>query len=169
MDDNMINEQPTEQNIVEEQNTIVDIIKLQLDEMTNKYLRVSSDFDNYRKRTLKEKEELIKYSSERVIKDLLDVIDDFDITIKNIDNTNDINSIKEGIFLISNKFNDFLKLKGVTKIDNIGQDFNVDLHDAVTKIPVQNEEQKGKIVDVIKNGYILNDKVIRYSKVVIGE
>jgi molecular chaperone GrpE len=168
MDDNMINEQTTEQNIVEEQNTLVDVIKLQLDEMTNKYLRVSSDFDNYRKRTIKEKEELIKYSSERVIKDLLVVVDDFDIAIKNIENTNDINSIKEGISLISNKFNEFLKSKGVVKIDDIGMDFNVNLHDAVAKIPVENEELKGKIVDVIKNGYMINDKVIRYSKVIIG-
>lgn len=89
--------------------------------------------------------------------------------MKNIENTTDINSIKDGISLISNKFNTFLKSKDITKIDDIGQDFNTDLHDAITKIPVENIELKGKIVDVIKKGYMIHDKVMRHSKVIIGD
>ncbi len=170
MDENTINEQEQtqEQNEIVE-TSLVDVLKSQLEDMTNKYLRVSADFDNYRKRTMKEKEEISKHSHEKVIKDFLVIVDDFELAIKHIQDTNDVQSIKEGVLLISNKFNEFLKSKGVNKIDDIGQGFNVELHDAVTKIPVEDENQKGKIVDVIKKGYTMNGKVIRYSKVVIGE
>lgn len=170
MDENVINEQEQTQEqkeIVE--TSLVDVLKSQLEDMTNKYLRLSADFDNYRKRTIKEKEDISKHAHENVIKDFLTIVDDFEIALKHIQNSNDVQSIKEGVVLISNKFNDFLTSKGVNKIDDIGQDFNVELHDAVTKIPVENQEQKGKIVDVIKKGYTMNNKVIRYSKVVIGE
>lgn len=166
MDENTINEQ--EQNETTE-TSLVDVLKSQLEDMTNKYLRVSADFDNYRKRTMKEKEEISKHSQEKAVKDLLVIVDDFELAIKHIQNSDDVQSIKEGILLISNKFNEFLNSKGVNKIDDIGQNFNVELHDAVTKIPVEDENQKGKIVDVIKTGYMMNGKVIRYSKVVIGE
>lgn len=166
MGENTINQQ--EQNETPE-TSLVDVLKSQLEDMTNKYLRVSADFDNYRKRTIKEKEEISKQSQENSVKDLLLIVDDFELAIKHIQNTNDVQSIKEGVLLISNKFNEFLNSKGVNKIDDIGQGFNVELHDAVTKIPVEDENQKGKIVDVIKKGYTMNGKVIRYSKVVIGE
>lgn len=141
----------------------------QLEEMKDKYLRLTAEFDNYRKRTLKEKADLLKYSSEEVLKDLLPVIDDFDRALKAIATANDINAVRDGIALIVNKFNDFLKAKGVKEIEAIGKDLDTDLHEAITKIPVQEEAQKGKIVDVIQKGYMLHDKVMRFSKVVVGE
>jgi molecular chaperone GrpE len=141
----------------------------QLEEMKDKYLRLTAEFDNYRKRTLKEKADLLKYSSEEVLKDLLPVIDDFDRALKAIETANDINAVKDGIALIVNKFNDFLKAKGVKEIEAIGKDLDTDLHEAITKIPVQEEAQKGKIVEVIQKGYMLHDKVMRFSKVVVGE
>jgi len=141
----------------------------QLEEMKDKYLRLTAEFDNYRKRTLKEKADLLKYSSEEVLKDLLPVIDDFDRALKAIETANDINAVRDGIALIVNKFNDFLKAKGVKEIEAIGKDLDTDLHEAITKIPVQEEAQKGKIVDVIQKGYMLHDKVMRFSKVVVGE
>lgn len=141
----------------------------QLEEMKDKYLRLTAEFDNYRKRTLKEKAELIKFASEEVLKDLLPVIDDLDRALKAIETANDINAVKEGISLIANKFNDFLKAKGVKEIDAIGKELDTDLHEAITKIPVQDDAQKGKIVDVIQKGYMLHEKVMRFSKVVVGE
>lgn len=144
-------------------------LSTQLEEMKDKYLRLTAEFDNYRKRTLKEKADLIKFASEEVLKDLLPVIDDLDRALKVIETANDINAVKEGILLIVNKFNDFLKAKGVKEIDAIGNELDTDLHEAITKIPVQDEAQKGKIVDVIQKGYMLHDKVMRFSKVVVGE
>jgi|DewCreStandDraft_4_1066084.scaffolds.fasta_scaffold02206_6 molecular chaperone GrpE len=141
----------------------------QLEEMKDKYLRLTAEFDNYRKRTLKEKADLIKFASEEVLKDLLPVIDDLDRALKAIETANDINAVKEGIALIVNKFNDFLKAKGVKEIDALGKELDTDLHEAITKIPVQDDAQKGKIVDVIQKGYMLHEKVMRFSKVVVGE
>lgn len=144
-------------------------LSTQLEEMKDKYLRLTAEFDNYRKRTLKEKADLIKFASEEVLKDLLPVIDDLDRALKVIETANDTNAVKEGILLIVNKFNDFLKAKGVKEIDAIGNELDTDLHEAITKIPVQDEAQKGKIVDVVQKGYMLHDKVMRFSKVVVGE
>lgn len=141
----------------------------QLEELKDKYLRLTAEFDNYRKRTLKEKADLIKFASEEVLMDLLPVIDDLDRALKAIETANDISAVKEGISLIVNKFNDFLKSKGVKEIDAIGKELNTDLHEAITKIPVQDDAQKGKIVDVIQKGYMLHEKVMRFSKVVVGE
>jgi molecular chaperone GrpE len=147
----------------------VDLIQAQLDEMKDKYLRLSAEFDNYRKRSLREKMDLTKYASEEVLQSILPVFDDFERAIRSMEITSDIDAIKQGLHLISGKFGDFLKTKGVTEIEAIGKELNTDIHEAVTTIPVPEEEKKGKIVDVIQKGYMLNDKVIRYSKVVIGE
>ncbi len=147
----------------------IDLLQAQLDEMKDKYLRLSAEFDNYRKRSLKEKMELTKYASEDVLQSILPVVDDFERAIASMEISSDMDAIKQGLHLISNKFSDFLKTKGVSEIDAIGKDLNTDIHEAITKIPVQEEEKKGKIVDIILKGYTLNDKVIRFSKVVIGE
>ncbi len=147
----------------------IELIQAQLDEMKDKYLRLSAEFDNYRKRSLKEKMDLTKYASEDVLQSILPVVDDFERAIASMEISSDMNAIKQGLHLVSNKFSDFLKTKGVSEIDAIGKDLNTDIHEAITKIPVQEEEKKGKIVDVILKGYTLNDKVIRFSKVVIGE
>jgi molecular chaperone GrpE len=138
-------------------------------EWKDKYLRLSAEFDNYRKRTLKEKIELSKYGSEEVLKSLLPVVDDFERGLKTLEQATDMNALKEGIGLIYSKFADFLKQKGLKEIEAINCDFNTDLHEAVTKIPVDDKEKCGKIVDVIQKGYLLDEKVIRYSKVVVGE
>lgn len=158
-----------EQKAEQHQPDRVEELTRQLDEMKDKYLRLTAEFDNFRKRTLKEKADLLKYASEEVLKDLLPVIDDLDRALKAIETANDIGPVKEGISLIVNKFNDFLKAKGVKEIDAVGQELDTDLHEAITKIPVQDDAQKGKIVDVIQKGYLLHDKVMRYSKVVVGE
>ncbi len=138
-------------------------------ELQDKYLRLSAEFDNYRKRTLKEKADLTKFASAEVIRNILPVVDDFERSMQNIEQAKDINAVKEGIKLIYNKFGDFLKQNAVKEIDAMHQEFNFDIHEAVTKIPAPDEELKGKIVDVIEKGYMLNDRVLRFSKVVVGE
>lgn len=141
----------------------------QFEDMRDKYLRLSAEFDNYRKRTLREKSDILKFGSEEVLKDMLPVVDDLDRALKAIESASDINAVKDGLSLIVTKFNDFLKSKGVKEIEAVGQELNTDLHEAITKFPVQDEAQKGKIVDVVQKGYMLHDKVMRFSKVVVGE
>ncbi|MBN2521187.1 MAG: nucleotide exchange factor GrpE [Bacteroidales bacterium] len=140
-----------------------------LEELHDKYLRLSAEFDNYRKRTLKEKMDITRYASEEVLKDLLPVIDDFERAINNINEARDLKAIKEGMELINNKFKNFITQKGLKEIEALHQDFNMDIHEAVTKIPAPENKLKGKIVDVIEKGYYLNEKVVRFAKVVIGE
>jgi molecular chaperone GrpE len=141
----------------------------QFEDMRDKYIRLSAEFDNYRKRTLREKSDILKYGSEEVLKDLLPVVDDLERALKVIETATDINAVKDGLSLIVNKFNEFMKSKGVKEIDAVGQELNTDLHEAIAKFPAQEEAQKGKIVDVVQKGYMLNDKVMRFSKVVVGE
>lgn len=140
-----------------------------LNESENKYLRLAAEFDNYRKRTLREKAELTKLAGESILGGLLPVIDDFDRAVESINNTRETDAIKKGVEIIHVKFRDFLKQKGVKEIQAMGNEFNTDLHEAVTKIPVTSKKDKGKIVDVIEKGYLLHDKVLRYAKVVVGE
>jgi molecular chaperone GrpE len=140
-----------------------------LAEMQDKYLRLSAEFDNYRKRTLKEKMQISKYAEEELLKEILPVMDDFERALKHIETSENCMGIKEGIDLIYVKLSDFLKQHDVKEIESLNSDFNVDLHDAVAKVPVAEEEKKGKIVEVLLKGYYLKDKVLRHSKVVIGE
>jgi molecular chaperone GrpE len=142
---------------------------LQIIELKDKYIRLSAEFDNYRKRTLKEKIELSKFAGEDVLKSILPVIDDFERGIKNLEQAQDIDAVKEGIFLIYNKFREFIQQKGLKEIVAIDSEFNTDFHEAITKIPVEDKKKSGKIVDVVQKGYILEDKVIRFAKVVVGE
>jgi molecular chaperone GrpE len=140
-----------------------------LAEMQDRYIRLSAEFDNYRKRTLREKIELTKYAGENIILNILPVMDDFERAISLMDTATDREAMKRGIDLIYGKLTQFLQQNGVREIDSLNCDFNVDLHYAVSKTPVQEEDKKGKIVEVILKGYYLQDKVIRHSKVVIGE
>ena len=140
-----------------------------LAEMQDRYLRLSAEFDNYRKRTLREKIDLSKYAAENLLLKLLPVMDDFERAVSHMDAATDCTAMKQGIDLIYTKFCDFLKQNGVKEVESMNCQFNVDLHDAVAKIPVQEDDKKGMIVDVIQKGYYLQDKVIRHSKVVIGE
>jgi molecular chaperone GrpE len=143
--------------------------EIELLELKDKHIRLQAEFDNYRKRTLKERMELLKTASESLLISILPVIDDFDRAVQTLDNVEEVGHLKDGVMLIYNKFQDFLKQNGVKEIEAKEQPFDTDLHEAITKIPAPSKELKGKIVDVVQKGYYLNDKVIRFSKVVIGE
>ena len=132
-------------------------------------MRLNAEFDNYRKRTLKEKAELLKSGSERVLIDIISVVDDFERALENISKTEDVDAVKEGIELIYSKFINFLTANGVKAIATENEPFDVDVHEAVTMFPAPSEELKGKIIDCMSKGYMLNDKVIRFAKVVVGE
>lgn len=138
-------------------------------EMNDKYLRLAAEYDNYRRRTLKEKMELTKSAGEDILVNILPVMDDFERGLNHMDEAKDLEAVKEGVKLIYNKFKEFLKQRGVKEIEAKEKDFDTDLHEAITKIPAPTEELKGKVVDVVEKGYYLNEKVIRFSKVVIGE
>ncbi|MEA1887783.1 MAG: nucleotide exchange factor GrpE [Bacteroidota bacterium] len=146
-----------------------DYIEVKLAELQDKYLRLSAEFDNYRKRTLRERIELTKSAGENILVSLLPVMDDFDRAMNLMETTPDCEAMKEGLKLIYGKMKDFLKQNDVKEIEAMDKDFDTDLHEAVTKIPASEEKKKGKVVDVIQKGYYLNDKIIRYSKVVVGE
>lgn len=138
-------------------------------EMNDKYLRLSAEFDNYRKRTLKEKMDLTKMGGENVLLKILPVVDNLERAIQSIRETSDIEAVKHGIELIYSNFREFLKQSGIQEIDCLNQEFNSDIHEAMTKIPVPDPEQKGKVVDVIEKGYYLHDRVIRFARVVVGD
>ena len=137
-------------------------------EWQDKYLRLVAEFDNYRKRTDKEKKGLIASGGEDVIKSLLGVMDDIDRALVAMSQTDDIESVRKGIELIHQKLLDTLHAKGVQEIEAIGSELDTDLHEAVAKLPVE-DDKKGKIIDVVQKGYKLKDKVVRYAKVVVGE
>lgn len=138
-------------------------------EWRDKYVRLSAEFDNYRKRTLKEKMDLMSSAGEDVIKSLLPVMDDLERALAAMEKTSDVAAVREGVVLISNKLRDTLRGRGLAEIEAVGQELDTDFHEAVAKIPAQDETQKGRIIDVVQKGYKLNDKVIRHSKVVVGE
>lgn len=140
-----------------------------LQEIQDKHLRLQAEFDNFRRRTIKEKADLIKSGGETVLVNILPVIDDFERAIDSLKEVADEDAGKQGTLLIYNKFQEFLKQNNVKEIEALHQDFDVDLHEALTKIPAPEEKLKGKVVDVISKGYCLNEKVIRFAKVVIGE
>jgi len=140
-----------------------------LAQKNDQLLRLHAEFDNYRKRTLKEKMELTKSAGESLFLNILPVIDDFERALKAMENATEIIPVKEGVDLIYKRFSDFIKTNGIKEIESIEQYFDTDLHEAITKIPAPTEELKGKVIDVIQKGYTLNDKVIRFAKVVIGE
>jgi molecular chaperone GrpE len=139
-----------------------------LEEMNDKYLRLFSEFDNYRKRTQKEKIEFYKTASEDVIISLLPVLDDFERALKAVEDNGIDENFKEGIELIYNKLVNTLKQKGLEPMNAMGQEFDTDFHEAITNIPAPSPDMKGKVVDVTERGYTLNDKVIRFAKVVVG-
>lgn len=140
-----------------------------LAEISDKHLRLQAEFDNFRKRTLKEKADLIKMGGESVLINILPVIDDFERALESMKNVSDEDAGKQGTLLIYTKFKEFLKQNNIKEVDALNQEFDVDLHEAIIKIPAPDENLKGKVVDVIQKGYLLNDKVIRFAKVVIGE
>jgi len=145
-------------------------LEIQVKEATDKYLRLYSEFDNFRKRTQKEKIELYKTAGEGIISAVLPVLDDLERAKKANQESDDAQGIKAGIKLIQDKLVNILKTKGLEAVESpIGQDFNVQFHEAITQIPAPSKKEKGKVLDVVEKGYELNGKVIRFSKVVIGQ
>ena len=140
-----------------------------LADMKDKYLRTAAEFDNYRKRTIKEKAELIKNGGEKTISAILPVIDDFERAISNIDKTDDREAVRQGIELIYQKFLKTLSQQGLEKMEPVGQTFDTDFHEAIALVPAAEEGQKGKVIDCVQTGYKLNDKVIRHAKVVVAQ
>ena len=140
-----------------------------LAELQDRYLRLTAEYDNFRKRTLKEKIDLQKSANERLLEAILPVADDFDRAMQSVEEAKDVEAVKEGMKLISGKFQGFLNQQGVKEIEAVNIAFDTDVHEAITKIPAPSIKLRGKVVDVVQKGYYLNDKVLRFSKVVIGE
>lgn len=141
----------------------------ELNDLKDSHLRLMAEYDNYRKRTLKEKSDLIKYGGEKTITAFLEVLDDFDLALKNMNSASTHEGMVEGMELIQHKLISTLKSLGTSEMEVIGTEFNPEEHDAVAIIPAPEEGQKGKVIDCIQKGYILNDKVIRHAKVVVGQ
>lgn len=138
-------------------------------EIQDKYLRLSAEFDNYRKRTMKEKADIIKNAAEKTITAILPVLDDMERAIANMQKSDDAKALLEGVELINTKFLKVLAQEGLNKIETEGADFNTDYHEAIAMIPAPNEDQKGKVLDCVQTGYKLNDKVIRHAKVAVAQ
>lgn len=170
--DEKVTDQPQEEEEEEkeaEEEPKVPTAEEKLAELQDRYLRLSAEYDNFRKRTLKEKIDLQKSGNESLLSALLPVADDFDRALQSVEEAKDIDAVKEGLHLISGKFRGFLNQQGVKEIEAEKKEFDTDLHEAITKIPAPSKKLKGKVVDVVQKGYFLNDKVLRYAKVVIGE
>ena len=163
-------ETPAQELTVEEQlaNMLAEAQQM-VNEEKDRYLRLAAEFDNYRKRTLKEKAELIKNGGEKTLTAILPVLDDFERALKNMEATEETRAMKEGVELIFNKFNKVLEQEGLQKIETEGQAFDVDFHEAIALIPAPSEDLKGKILDCVQTGYKLNDKVIRHAKVAVAQ
>lgn len=160
----------TDTEAVEEQNELsaTEQLQAELDEMKDKNLRLVAEFDNFRKRTAKERIELIATAGKDIVQSLLDVVDDSHRALKQMETDNDAESIKEGARLVFNKLQHILQQKGLKAMECQGKEFDADLHEAITEIPAPTDEMKGKIIDVVQPGYYLNDKLIRHAKVVVG-
>ena len=143
--------------------------KAELEKQKKEYLFLLAEFDNFRKRTLKEKSDLVKNAAEKAMLDILPVVDDFERALQAMHDSSDLESVKEGVVLIYNKFVKYLENNGVKAIDSNNADFNTEFHEAVTTFPASDESQKGKVIDTVQKGYMINDKVLRHSKVVVGQ
>ncbi|MCH2215384.1 MAG: nucleotide exchange factor GrpE [Flavobacteriales bacterium] len=139
------------------------------DTINDKYLRLYSEFENFRRRTAKEKLDLMKNAGSEMVGEILPVVDDFERAISSNENSEDVEALKEGFKLIHNKLLNLLKNQGLKPMDSINQDFDTEYHEAITNIPAPSEDMKGKVIDVAEKGYFFNDKILRYAKVVVGQ
>ena len=178
INDKNINEKETSENInneakhndTKEELTLeeqLEVANKQIEQLKDKYLRTVAEFDNYKKRTLKEKTELVLNGSEKAVCAVLPILDDFERALAN--NTDDAQAVKDGMQLIFNKFRKTLESLGVKKIETEGKDFDVDFHEAVAMVPGMGDDKKGKVIDCLQTGYQLNEKVIRHAKVAVGQ
>jgi molecular chaperone GrpE len=157
-----LNEEVAEESAMEK-------IQMELEEQKDKYLRLVAEFDNYRKRNAKERLELMQTANKEAIVSMLDVLDDCDRAEQQLQKSDDVTVIKEGIQLVFQKFRTTLQTKGVKEMESVGKDFDVELHEAITEIPAPTPELEGKVIDQVQKGYYLNDKLIRFAKVVVGK
>lgn len=159
-------EQPAKEETPEDK---IAALQAELEKSQKEYLFLMAEFDNYRKRTVKEKAELIKNGGEKAMLGLLPVIDDFERAIDAIDKSSDMESLKEGVDLIYNKFMKYLESQQVKPMESTGTDFDADVYEAVTTFPAPDESMKGKVIDTVQKGYTINEKVLRHAKVVVGQ
>lgn len=157
-----VKEEQTEQDIITE-------LETQVSEAKDKYLRLFAEFDNFKKRNIKERLDIIKSASQDTLSSLLPVLDDFDRAKKSAEDENSTEPFSEGVIMVYNKLYNTLNGKGLEKMESTGEVFDPEIHEAITKIPAPSDDMKGKIVDTIEAGYKLNDKIIRHAKVVVGE
>jgi molecular chaperone GrpE len=162
-------EQPVQGENLPEDSRELDKLQKELQEQKEKYIRLYADFDNFKRRNAKERVELIQTAGREVIQSMLEVMDDCDRAEKQMQKSDDLKQIREGIQLVFTKFRNTLQSKGLKEMNSIGEEFNPDVHEAITEIPVPDENMKGKVVDEVEKGYMLNDKIIRFSKVVVGK
>ena len=175
-DENLLQDDMTSDNLSEEEDILTDqeteeeeSLQEKYDELNNNFLRLYAEFDNYRKRTLKEKMDIIKSGGEKVLTEMIPLIDDFERALETVQNADNKEAIVEGLELIYTKFVNFINQNGVKEMEAIGKPFDADKFEAITTIPVQDKSQKDMVVDCIQKGYILNDKVIRFPKVIVGK
>ena len=175
-DENLLQDDMASDNRTEEEDILTDqeteeeeTLQEKYDELNNNFLRLYAEFDNYRKRTLKEKMDIIKSGGEKVLTEMIPLIDDFERALETVQNADNKEAIVEGLELIYTKFVNFINQNGVKEMEAIGKPFDADKFEAITTIPVQDKSQKDMVVDCIQKGYILNDKVIRFPKVIVGK
>jgi molecular chaperone GrpE len=152
-----------------EEGSEMEKLKAEIGDLKDKFLRKVAEFENFRKRSAKERLEMMQTAGRDVITDLLDVLDDCDRAQKQLESSNDPVQLREGVMLVFNKLRNSLQVRGVKTMDTLNKDFDPELHEAITEVPVSSEEQKGKIVDEIMKGYYMNDKIIRHAKVIVGK
>ena len=157
------------ENAVEAKDKEIEDLKAQLEKEKSQYLFLMADFENFRKRVLKEKADMLKYGSESAMRDLLPVVDDFERAIDAMSKGGDVDSLKEGVDLIYSKFVKYLERNKVVPIESTGKDFDDNLHEAITTFPAPDESMRGKVIDTVTKGYIIDDKVLRHAKVVVGQ
>ena len=162
------NGETTNEEVVEAGNEL-ETMKKELDEQKEKFLRLYADFDNFKRRNAKERVELIQTAGREVIQSMLEVLDDCERAEKQMQQSDDLLQIREGINLVFTKFRNALQSKGLKEMKSVGEEFNPDFHEAITEIPVTDEKMKGRVVDEVEKGYTLNEKIIRFSKVVVGK
>jgi len=167
--ENTAEKESTEDAPAEDEKSPLEVAQAEADEWKDKYMRIYAEFDNFRKRNAKERIELIKSASSNVLKEIVPVLDDFDRAIAANESNEDISAVKEGFELIKTKTFKILENQGLKAMDAVGKPFDVENHEAITNIPAPSEDMKNKVVDVIEKGYFLNDKVLRFAKVVVGQ
>ena len=151
-----------------EEVSVEDKLRAELAEANDKYLRLYAEFDNYKRRTSKERVDLLQTAGKDVIVDMLPILDDFERALKSMETATDVSAVKEGVTLVHNKIKSTLTNKGLKEMESKGNVFDADIHEAITNIPAPSEDLKGKVVDEVEKGYYLNDKVIRFAKVIVG-